>query len=161
MSAEKNQLSDLYTQLLLEYVKNLEEAPLAALEALGEKMIAADMPNEEVGEIHDCAMARLLEAEDFSAEKIRAASQPLMQLLIVYSIAAYRVTNAKKKADQELEKYRNHLEERVRERTEELHKTVNLMAGREVRMAELKKVIKQLCAQLEDAGLVPVADGHQ
>lgn len=160
MTTEKNQLSDLYTELLLEYVKTLEEAPLAALEALGAKMIAAEMPNEEIGEIHDRALARLLETEDFSAEKIRAASQPLMQLLIAYSIATHRVTNAKKKADQELEKHRQYLEERVRERTEELHKIVNLMAGREVRMAGLKKVIKRLRTQLEDAGLVPVADDN-
>ena len=32
------------------------------------------------------------------------------------------------------------------------------MAGREVRMAELKDVIRQLRAQLEEAGLTPVAD---
>ena len=35
---------------------------------------------------------------------------------------------------------------------------VNLMAGREVRMAELKGVIRKLRAQLEEAGLTPVAD---
>ncbi len=33
-----------------------------------------------------------------------------------------------------------------------------LMAGREVRMAELKDVIRKLRAQLEDAGLAPVVD---
>jgi hypothetical protein len=32
------------------------------------------------------------------------------------------------------------------------------MAGREMRMAELKKAIKKLRAQLEEAGLTPVAD---
>ncbi|MEE9618501.1 MAG: GAF domain-containing protein, partial [Anaerolineae bacterium] len=51
-----------------------------------------------------------------------------------------------------------HLEERVRERTAELRNLVNAMAGREVRMAELKDVIRQLRAQLEAAGLTPVAD---
>jgi len=50
------------------------------------------------------------------------------------------------------------LEQRVAERTAELRKMVNLMAGREVRMAELKEVIRQLRAQLEEAGLTPVAD---
>ena len=35
---------------------------------------------------------------------------------------------------------------------------VNLMAGREIRMAELKDVIRQLRAQLEEAGMTPVAD---
>jgi hypothetical protein len=35
---------------------------------------------------------------------------------------------------------------------------VNLMAGREVRMAELKATIRELRAQLEEAGLKPVAN---
>jgi acyl carrier protein phosphodiesterase len=40
----------------------------------------------------------------------------------------------------------------------ELHNMANLMARREVRMAELKDVIRKLRAQLEKAGLEPVAD---
>jgi len=35
---------------------------------------------------------------------------------------------------------------------------VRLMAGREVRMAELKGVIGQLRAQIQEAGLTPVED---
>jgi hypothetical protein len=46
----------------------------------------------------------------------------------------------------------------VEERTADLKKLVNAMAGREVRMAELKGVIRELRAQLEEAGLEPVAD---
>ncbi|NOY64034.1 MAG: GAF domain-containing protein, partial [Nitrospirae bacterium] len=58
-------------------------------------------------------------------------------------------------------KIKNHaieLEQRVSERTDELQRMVNLMAGREIRMAELKKVIKMLKEQLKAAGLTPVAD---
>ena len=44
------------------------------------------------------------------------------------------------------------------QRTADLQKLVNAMAGREVRMAELKDVIRELRAQLKDAGLTPVAD---
>ncbi len=92
----------------------------------------------------------------------------------------------RKRAEEELEKHREHLEEMVKERTAELsianqhlreqlearkeaedalekstaelQKMVNLMAGREIRMAELKEVIKKLRAQLEEAGMTPVAD---
>jgi len=64
----------------------------------------------------------------------------------------------RKRAEEELEKHREHLEELVRERTAELRKIVNLMAGREVRMAELKETIRTLRAQLASAGLTPVAD---
>lgn len=43
-------------------------------------------------------------------------------------------------------------------RASEYRRLADAMAGREVRMAELKKVIKALRAQLEEAGLAPVAD---
>ncbi len=64
----------------------------------------------------------------------------------------------RKRAEEELAKHREHLEGLVRERTAELQKMVNLMAGREVRMAELKETIRKLRTQLEEAGLTPVAD---
>ncbi|RMG98708.1 MAG: GAF domain-containing protein [Chloroflexi bacterium] len=40
----------------------------------------------------------------------------------------------------------------------ELKKLVDLMAGREIRMAELKKIIRALHSQLREHGLEPVAD---
>ena len=42
--------------------------------------------------------------------------------------------------------------------TAELQKMVNLMADREIRMTELKETIGKLRAQLESAGVTPVAD---
>ena len=57
-----------------------------------------------------------------------------------------------------MKKHHEHLEEMVRERTDKLQKTINLMPGREVRMAELKETIRKLRAQVEEAGLTPVAD---
>lgn len=50
------------------------------------------------------------------------------------------------------------LERKVEEKTAHLRKILRAMAGREVRMAELKDVIRQLRRQLLDAGLTPVAD---
>ncbi len=64
----------------------------------------------------------------------------------------------RKQAEAELEKHREHLEDLVKERTIELKKVVNVMAGREVRMAELKDIDKQLRKQLKEAGMTPVAD---
>jgi len=76
----------------------------------------------------------------------------------ISKLEIFRDITERKRAEKELEKHRNHLEERVRDRTEGLRKTVNLMAGRENRMVGLKKVVKKLRAQLEDVGITPVAD---
>ena len=71
------------------------------------------------------------------------------------------VITERRRAEEELQRYHDHLEELVEERTGELRRAVNLMAGREVRMAELKDVIQQLRTQLQNAGLSPVADDPQ
>jgi hypothetical protein len=64
----------------------------------------------------------------------------------------------RKQLQDELEQHRNHLEEKVNKRTYELQVIINSMADREIRMAEIKKVIKKLHVQLEEAGMTPVAD---
>ena len=71
---------------------------------------------------------------------------------------AIRYATERKKMQNELKQHRDHLEDKVRERTDELQAMVNAMAGREVRMAELKEAIRKLRAQLEEAGLTPVAN---
>jgi len=67
-------------------------------------------------------------------------------------------------AEEELAQHRDRLEELVEQRTNELHKQMEeqkkileLMVGREIRMKELKKVIKRLSEQVVDAGLEPAA----
>lgn len=80
-------------------------------------------------------------------------------------VIVHQDISGRKRAEEELENYRNDLENLVEQRTEELQakmeerqKLFDLMVGREVRMAELKKVIKKLRTQIEDAGLTPMAN---
>jgi glycine cleavage system regulatory protein len=54
-------------------------------------------------------------------------------------------------AHDQLQKANADLEERVRDRTNELQQLVNLMAGREVRMAELKSELRELKKGSTDA----------
>lgn len=64
----------------------------------------------------------------------------------------------RKEAEEKIRQLNQNLEQRVQGRTEELRRAVQLMAGREIRMAELKKAIRALRDQLIKAGLDPVAN---
>ncbi len=64
----------------------------------------------------------------------------------------------RKKTEEELKNHRENLEDLVSERTERLDKMVQMMAGRENRMAELKNMMRTLHAQLKEAGLKPLVD---
>ena len=77
---------------------------------------------------------------------------------IVGAVATFLDITSRRRSEEELKKHRTHLEELVRERTTELRTTVNAMSGREIRMAELKEVIRKLRAQMESGGLTPVAN---
>ena len=61
-------------------------------------------------------------------------------------------------AEEALKDVNTSLEDRIKDRTHQLQTIVNAMAGREVRMAELKKVIKKLRNQLIGMGTIPIAD---
>ena len=62
-----------------------------------------------------------------------------------------------KEAEAALKRLNNELDERVEKRTKELNTMVMLMSGREIRMADLKKVITALRTQLKEAGIEPMA----
>jgi len=112
---------------------------------------------QEIAEKYDLSVEELLEqAEPYETRPLFIIDVAKNRLLTSARLIGEIVE--RKRAVEELTEYREHLEELVRERTAELRRIVNLMAGREVRMAVLKGVIRKLCAQLEKAGLTPVAD---
>ncbi len=77
-------------------------------------------------------------------------------LMTLANHAAIAMENAR--LLQQIQRHADELEERVAERTQELRTVANVMAGREVRMAELKEVITKLRRQLEASGMTPIAD---
>jgi len=96
----------------------------------------------------------LLEVQSYRLDAYSADHAELLGL--VANQIGLAIQNAR--LYQQVQRHAANLERRVAERTAELRNLVNAMAGREVRMAELKEVIRQLRAQLEAAGLTPAAD---
>lgn len=64
----------------------------------------------------------------------------------------------RKRAEDKLKNFGEKMEEMVEKKTAAMQKIVDLMSGREVRMMELKKAIRLLRSQIEELGMVPVAD---
>ncbi len=67
------------------------------------------------------------------------------------------LTKANQQLNQQIEE-RKKAGDELKKRTDELQNMVNAMAGRELRMVELKNVIEKLRAQIESEALTPVAD---
>lgn len=86
---------------------------------------------------------------EFSATELN-----LLELLA--DQAAVAIANAQ--LYEQIQQHAHDLDQRVAERTSELQRFINVMAGREIRMAELKQVVRALRRHLLDAGLQPVAD---
>lgn len=85
-----------------------------------------------------------------------AFGSPEAKLAMIFaSQAAQAIHNAR--LYEQVANYAETLESRIEERTKELTKMVDHMAGRELRMVELKKVIEDLQAQLKEHNLTPRA----
>ena len=77
---------------------------------------------------------------------------------VVRSLGMVQDITERVRVREELRDHRKQLEREVRKRTAELQQMVNAMAGREVRMADLKRVVEKLREQIIEAGMEPVAD---
>ncbi|MFQ5346186.1 MAG: PAS domain S-box protein, partial [Mariprofundus sp.] len=101
MTLEKQEFFRQYNALMLEYAESFDEAPLLAIENLGREMVQSNIPPEDIGEMHHKAIDQLMASPEFSAERVRAASQPLMQLLMAYGIT-FREIRAREEIEQSL-----------------------------------------------------------
>ena len=87
MSAEH--IRQRYGVLLRRYTQTGGEAELAALATLGRDAISIDLPPEEIGAIHNAALADLVatSAEPKLSEIIESTSLPLIEVLMAYGLA--------------------------------------------------------------------------
>ncbi len=63
-----------------------------------------------------------------------------------------------RQVDKQIQQHQQELQQLIAERTEALETFRGATVDREVRMSDLKDVIRQLRAQLEEAGITPVAN---
>jgi len=85
-------------------------------------------------------------------------TKPIIPGILIGKVRVFLELHEKKILMEAEIKRRKQSEKMLKEAGAELQRTINLMAGREVRMAELKKAIRKLRSQLESAGMTPVAD---
>ncbi|MDP8206158.1 MAG: PAS domain S-box protein, partial [Candidatus Electryonea clarkiae] len=124
---------------------------------LADKYISDDKKVMETGKTKDSEEQAIISGKKYWMQTIKSAVRNESGDIVGLQGISYDISD-RKRDELELKKHQEHLEEIVEERTHDLKKTINLMAGREVRMAELKVAIKSLRAQVEDAGMIPVAD---
>lgn len=141
--------SPLYTPELIERVK--QGQPVIIDGDLDFEMVKKTnlFPTDKTGTIY-------LEMHISSLIRDKEITGYLVQMLDV---------TERKLTEQALADHRNHLEKLVEERTEKIQekmqehqKLFDMMVGREIRIGELKRVIKELRTQIEDAGLNPIAN---
>ena len=81
--------SDRYFVALRSYLHNPEERHLFAVSELGREMVLADIPYEEVGELHHQALERIRKqpGNEFISDLKDPTLAPLMELLMAYGMA--------------------------------------------------------------------------
>jgi len=111
-----------YSALLRAHVVEPEEKNLAAMAELGRELVLAHIPEEEAIEIHEKALHCLTEESPKMTLQDTASpiSALLIEMLMSYSLASREQLDERKRVEEELTKYREHLEELVEERTAEL-----------------------------------------
>ncbi len=90
-----------YFELLKAYVANPEEKFLASVAELGRELVTLDAPPEDIVELHERALGRLAQEEpDLTLQDtIPNAWTPLMELLMIHSLAFRERSEARDRAE--------------------------------------------------------------
>jgi len=95
-------IQDRYFELLRAYVDSPEEKFLAAAAQLGRELVLADVPPEDIAEIHEHALHRLgQESPDLTLlAAAQPVSTPLMELLMAYGLAFRERLEIRRRAEE-------------------------------------------------------------
>jgi len=99
-------IRDKYFELLKAYVGHPAEEHLAAAADLGRELVLADVPPEEIAEIHEEALERLAQKRpDMTLlDAARRISSPLLELLMAYGLAFRERLEVRRRAEEALRK---------------------------------------------------------
>jgi two-component system cell cycle sensor histidine kinase/response regulator CckA len=98
---KEQSVQDRYFELLKAYSASPEEKYLAAVAELGRELVVFDAPPEDIVEIHEGALGRLAqEKPDLTlADAVPDISTPLMELLMIHSLAFRERAEARARAE--------------------------------------------------------------
>lgn len=102
---DKKTIRDAYFSLLKAHLSNPQEEYLAMAAELGRELVIANIPPEDVGEMHEDALQRL--GKEFTEAtligKANLVSQPLMELFVAYGMSFRERLEERKRAEKRIE----------------------------------------------------------
>ncbi|MFQ5611598.1 MAG: PAS domain S-box protein [Anaerolineae bacterium] len=140
-------IRDKYFAALKDYIDYQAEAPLMAAAELGRELVRANVPTEEIVEIHEEALRRLgRELPDLTLlETARLISTPLLELLMAYGLAFRERLEILLRAEVE-----------IRRRNREL-KLLNQVIAASAVEQDIESILDVVCRELARAFGVPQA----
>jgi len=93
-----------YSELLESYIMEGDERYLALTEDLARELVLANVPLEDIGEMHEAALKGLARRypEPISSETVCRTCAPLMEILMVYSLAFRQRLEERKRLEREI-----------------------------------------------------------
>ena len=109
----------IYGQILEGYLESPEEAYLYQAAQLGRRLLQKEAHPEAVVEMHAQAIEGVTKGFSLAKqmEAVRQAFAPLTEVMMAYGLASREQLEERKQVEEELRRYREHLEELVEERT--------------------------------------------
>ena len=117
---KKQSIQEAYFELLTRYIDHPHEETLASVADLGRELVLADVPPEDIGEMHAEAVRRMV--QEFPDTALPGAASlapiPLIEVLMAYGLAFRAQSAAHRRAKEELKEYSQRLESTVTELSE-------------------------------------------
>jgi len=154
---ETHGVKDAYASVLKGFVDSRKEQHLVEAAELGRELVRAEIPPEEIAEIHEEAIQHL--AQEFPdkalLEFVTRISAPLMEMLMAYGLVFREWSEQHQRAEAELREHRDHLEILVDERTadlreanDRLQREISERKRAEERLVDYQNQLRSLASQL-------------